>query len=240
MTDPIDLLERLDSGRTPPPAEGVRRRGTQIRRRRTTLLTLAAAAAVAVVATGSAIALDRPDATTMPITSPTNAPSALPTPPPAAPSATPTPPAGDQDVLGPDGYRGLRLGMTLEQAKATGDLKLVDAPRGGLAAGCAGFRFTGQPAAPGQGVVEAGVDGYYSAAHGLAAIFARPGMSTPEGIRLGSTWAQVHRAYPDGRFNGDHYWIVSTGPGTAYEFGIDSTHTVHEMDVMRTDQDCFG
>jgi len=238
VTDPIDLLERLDAGRTPPAVEHVRRRGTQLRRRRTTVLTLAAAAAVAVVATGSVVALDRPDATTLPVTTPTSSPSSGPSSGPSgtpAPSATPTPPAGGNGVLGPDGYRDLRLGMTLAEARATGDLRLVDAPRSAVATGCAGFRLTDQPAGD-----KNSVDGYYSAAHGLAAVFARPGMSTPEGIGLGSTWAEVHQAYPHGRFNADHYWIVRTGPGTSYEFGIDHTRTVHELGLMLDAQDYFG
>lgn len=237
MTDPIDLLERLDAGRTPPAVEDVRRRGTQIRRRRTTALTLVVAAAVAVVATGSVLALGRPQAGDAPITTPTSSPSALPT---SGSTATPAPPAGSAGVLGPDGYRDLRLGMTLAQARATGDFALVGVPDGSVTTGCAGFRFAGRPPAQGQGPGDITVDGYYSARRGLAAIFARPGMATPEGIGLGSTWAEVRKAYPHGRFNADHYWIVSTGAGTAYEFGIDHTHTVHEMDVMRTDQDCLG
>ncbi|HEU4567712.1 MAG TPA: hypothetical protein VFR99_06715 [Marmoricola sp.] len=236
MTDPIDLLDRLDTGRTPPPVEAVRRRGTQIRRRRTTALTLAAAAAVAVIATGSLIALGRPGATTAPI-APTHQPTHQPT---SRTSATPTPRVDSADVLGADGYRDLKLGMTLQQAKDTGELTLVDAPGGTVTTGCAGFVFADLPAPGGQDTADTKVDGYYSAAHGLAAIFARPGMTTPEGIGLGSSWAEVHRTYPDGRFNADRYWIVPTGPGTAYEFGIERDDQVGEMDVMRTDQDCFG
>ena len=49
----------------------------------------------------------------------------------------------------------------------------------------------------------------------------------------------MRRAYPQGHFDANHYWIVPTSPGTAYEFGIERNRSVHEMAVMSTNQDCF-
>lgn len=220
MADRLEMLEDLGRGLGAAPvralpAEEVRRRGDRLRLRRTALQALAAAAAVAVAVTGGVLTVDRPVASTGPTTGPS--------------SATPASPATEH-VLGHDGYRSLRLGMDADQVLATGDGAVAHVPT----AGCAGIRLTDHAPRPHR------VDGYLSARYGLVAVYARPDMATPEGIRPGSSFAQVEKAYPEGHLSADGYWIVPLGRGRAYEFGIEAHHRVGEMAVMRLRQDCFN
>ncbi|HET8602845.1 MAG TPA: hypothetical protein VFM09_02885 [Marmoricola sp.] len=220
MTDPLSLLETLgkDLAAGPPhpwPPDQVRRRGDRLRHRRTALQALGAAAALAVAVTGGVMLTGQPSR-----------------PQPTAPVITHPgrPHHAGRHVLGPDGYRGLRLGMDAAQVRATGDATVPRVP----ASGCAGIRLTDRPRRPHR------VDGYLSARYGLVAVYARSDMATPEGIHPGSTFAQVRKAYPDGKLSVDGYWIVPLGHGTAYEFGIGGHHAVGEMAVMRLRQDCFN
>ncbi|MCW2787365.1 MAG: hypothetical protein JWP74_3882 [Marmoricola sp.] len=74
---------------------------------------------------------------------------------------------------------------------------------------------------------------------GLAGIFARPGDLTPKGIGLGSTQADVKKAYPSGHFSFG-YWIVPLSHANEYQFLLGKARVVSEMDITAHDQDCFG
>ncbi|MET3963537.1 hypothetical protein ABIE44_003471 [Marmoricola sp. OAE513] len=130
--------------------------------------------------------------------------------------------------FGPTTVNDLRLGMTAAQVTAAGG------SLGQPGEGCRSVQLSYQPAVP------AKTDGYFSPTIGLAAVFARPGMTTPERIGLGSSLAKLRDAYPTARTGGNGYWVVTLSDDTEYEFGIEKDGTVGEMLLTRTDQDCFG
>ncbi|GAA4964824.1 hypothetical protein GCM10023334_085440 [Nonomuraea thailandensis] len=134
-------------------------------------------------------------------------------------------------ALGPYGYGAVKLGMTVKQAKATGDV-VGKMPGGG---GCSGWDLKKYP------TPENGVGIYISPRVGLAAIFAAKDMRTPEGIRLGSTTKQLKAAYPKIKKDIHGYYVI-TAPGNKkayYSFGV--THgKVTEYGIALKKQDCFN
>ena len=93
------------------------------------------------------------------------------------------------DVLGPFGLGGLRLGMTAEQAQASGLVRTDEHTTAPGAACAEAFRLTDARYPQGGVALSTGT--------GVAAIAAYGSVETPEGIRIGSTQADVQGAYPD-------------------------------------------
>jgi hypothetical protein len=165
-------------------------------------------------------------------------PSATPTPS-ASPTAAPSPPGRPVARMGPTGYGRLKLGMTKAQARKTGLTTGVSGQQGACGGQGDGY-LTGSPLMDGDAI--AGRLFFSPRTGRLAAIYAFPGMSTPEGIRLGSTYERVHAAYPtwtplgglgdgtEGRGHGD----VSGNPDAHYRISIqDGRVTQLSLDSKR-------
>jgi hypothetical protein len=167
---------------------------------------------------------------------------------PATPAPTvPAPPASTETstapstvaaaplVLGPAGLGALTLGMTRQQAEATG---LVNPFRHADATNCQwSTTFVGAPATTTTaGTVLA------SEASGVAAIFAYGPVGTPERIKLGSTHADVSNAYPSASLKGSaaHGNVVAEVPGNnaaSYRFELQDG-TVSEVALVLNTQSC--
>lgn len=162
--------------------------------------------------------------------------------PPASPSTSrtsKTPPKAAATVFGPAGLGALKIGMTRKAAEATG---LVSGFQGDRC----GIWHLKDSAAGEADIVQ------WSTAKGVIAIPAYGRLATPEGIRVGSTLAQVKRAYSDftvesvdleedGSFGGTGRAFAGGKDGydkVHYRFDIDSTK-VTRMWLEHDDQDCY-
>ncbi|WP_327002963.1 hypothetical protein OHA72_49065 [Dactylosporangium sp. NBC_01737] len=148
----------------------------------------------------------------------------------AAASAGPSTGATATPTLGPLGYGALRLGMTKEQALATG---LVTA-----------FDESGCPQAHVKGLREGQGWVVLSPRLGIAAIQAWPTLATAEGVRAGMSAVEVRRIYPnmdtaDGDLaNGRHYPKVPGNDKAVYRI---ATHDgkVSDVTLQLARQDCY-
>ncbi|MEU1881451.1 hypothetical protein ABZ470_29485 [Streptosporangium sp. NPDC020072] len=137
-------------------------------------------------------------------------------------------------TLGPYGYGAVKLGMTVKQAKATRKVvkKTPGAPSND---GCSGWDLKQFP------TPKDSVGVYISSKVGLAAIFAAKGMTTPEGIKIGSTAKQLKAAYPhiEKTFQG-FYSITVPGNKKAYYLFDITRGKVADYSISLNKQDCFN
>ncbi|MEV0348228.1 hypothetical protein AB0H88_20850 [Nonomuraea sp. NPDC050680] len=138
--------------------------------------------------------------------------------------------AARKATLGPYGYGDLKLGMTASKARATGRIvhKAV-----GDSARCTGWDLKENP----YGEYRVGM--YISKKRGVAMIVAPPGLKTPQGIRLGSSKAQLKAAYP-GLRRGPGGYPSATVPGNKkafYMFYV-SDDKVSGLSLVLATQDC--
>ena len=173
-------------------------------------------------------------------TSQASPPAAVETPasPSAAPSASPSTAASARPVpkvLGPRGLGDLVLGQTPAQAEATGLLL----PITGEAAGC---YQRAELAAGGASII-------FSAKLGLAAILVDQTFATPEGIRVGSSYAALKKAYPEwmdvtagGSNSSDHdgRGLVKVPGSAAAGYRIEvHNNKVSSLTLQLRKQDCY-
>ena len=83
---------------------------------------------------------------------------------------------------------------------------------------------------------------YYSPSLGLAAIYAYPGITTPAGIKIGSTLAQLQQAYPTWRgLQGDEGVGYVAAPGSTtseFRIAVSNGHVI-ELAVQLNNEDCY-
>lgn len=140
-----------------------------------------------------------------------------------APSPTGSPAPNDTpaaDVVHPEGYGALTLGMSGREARATGLLGKVDRSlpecwRIEITRGERGFIY------------------FNPNGRGVVAIFAPSSAVTPEGIGVGSTRAEVRRAYPDVR-------EIEGVPMFTDDYQFVAGGTVKQINLFRGADGCPG
>lgn len=140
-----------------------------------------------------------------------------------------TPGAPSADTLEPGGYGALRLGMTLDEAVASGEV--VD---------------PGEPEVDELGCtrldLEDGGVVLVSEVNGVELVTAPDGITTQEGIGAGATVEELRAAYPEVE-RGVNGWSVWFGDGTSYLFQTDGDQpdaTVTEVSAALDEAHCFG
>lgn len=123
----------------------------------------------------------------------------------------------DPDVIRPDGWGPLRLGMSREEMAATADVAFTNA------GDC-----TTADLRPGEGVL--------SKADELVSIAAPQGVATPDGIGPGSSRAEILEYY-SGDMDGDVV-VVRASPTTQYEFTL-ADDQVTQLTLSTTGDECL-
>lgn len=150
---------------------------------------------------------------------------------PTSPVTPPTHHAPRSAVLGPTGHDGLEIGMTYAEAMATGDVAEEPGDPGG------------GPIPHLAGHLDAGL--CLSKEDGLMAIFLGRGMHTPEGLRIGSSVADLVAAYPrarplsDGALGQPGVFRADATPTTWYEIDVDRGRRVSTVILRQDHQTCF-
>lgn len=143
---------------------------------------------------------------------------------------------GPKELLGPDEDYGIRLGMSADEIGAVGGT----AKETGSGSCSYVFPPGAPPTVTANGPV--GSIGYLSLDpdRGVVALFAQKDQVTPRGIRQGDTFAQLKKAYPEGRI-GDHAaWWVAIDAEHSYRFDIDGDDTVQNISlVLNGPQGCY-
>ncbi|MEV6971245.1 hypothetical protein AB0M47_39725 [Hamadaea sp. NPDC051192] len=155
---------------------------------------------------------------------------------PAAGPASTSSSAAVAVTLGPAGYGELKLGMTPDQAKATG---LISEPAGSAGTACGRYAYL-------KGAASNGTEGrlYFSKKLGLAAIYGYAGLGTPEGVAVGTSYGKLHEAYPGwkpvggGERDGRGQIAVPGNPAAVYRIEVYGGRVV-QLAVQVKNQDCY-
>jgi hypothetical protein len=174
-------------------------------------------------------------ASTAPVTSPTASSS-------SSPTATAT--SSESSVLpllGPTGYGALKLGMTRTLAQATGLTTGTTTSGTGACGGAGDGYLAGSPTSGSDEL--AGRLFFSSATRGLVAIYARPGVMTPQGIGLESTYTQVHAAFPswhgiESDTSGRGAVAVPGNSHAHYRIVVQDAKVI-QLSLDSNDQDCY-
>ncbi len=134
-------------------------------------------------------------------------------------------------TIGPLGIGFLHLGMYTWEAPAASLVKTL--PSQGP---CETFAIKALPEPDPRST-----HGYASENQGVMTLFAQEGMTTPEGIGLGSTLDEIRAAYPKAEKT-VHGWSVPVAGFTdrSYLFGIDENDELEELALTLDTQSCFG
>lgn len=144
-------------------------------------------------------------------------------------------------VIGPRTLGALRLGMTVQQAQVTGMIENYKPHKGHLDAACGTSHLKAAE------TNESSV--FHSDKRGVIFIPAYGRIATPEGIRIGSTLAQVQAAYRDFKAN-EIEETLKTGNGRAWAGRSDPATGVHyrfkfrdkkvvEVGIQADRQECY-
>jgi hypothetical protein len=156
------------------------------------------------------------------------------------PSSAPSASASRAITLGPDGYGALKLGLTKEQASATGlAVQISQDPTGGCGDDSDGW-LKGA-ATPTENSV-AGRLFFSTSSNKLVAIYAYGEVATPEGLHVGSTASDLRAAYPSwtGDENADGIGSIPIPGNDKAQYRIDIEDKVLvELSLDATDQDCY-
>jgi hypothetical protein len=134
-------------------------------------------------------------------------------------------------TVGPEGYGSITLGMTWEEGLATGEVAVA---RGAGTESCRSFRFLPETSTTEDDLV-------VSDRLGVAGIFFKGLMRTPEGIGLGSTATELLAAHPDAdmAYNGTYTIPVPGYPDRQYYAALERDDRVAEMTLELIEQDCY-
>jgi hypothetical protein len=153
-------------------------------------------------------------------------------PPTTSPATATTAPSLSKVVLGSNGFGALKLGMTAAQAQAT---HLVGTASLEPGQSCPTGRLL---AAPSGGAPSL----FYSPSLGLVAIYAYPGITTPAGVKIGSTLAQLQQAYATWRGlqgNEGVGYVAAPGSRTSeYRIAVSNGHVI-ELAIQLDNEDCY-
>ncbi|MBO0839638.1 MAG: hypothetical protein J2O49_02320 [Sciscionella sp.] len=133
-------------------------------------------------------------------------------------------------VLGPDGFRQLKLGMTEQQAQATG---MLEGNSISTDLACTKYQFSGTNSDR--------VTVYVSHQFGVVAIGGDLGTRTAEGVAIGTNTGQLKRTYPDlvQRDAGTYVARIAGRNKFQYQFEI-SQQKVSAITISTIDQNCTG
>lgn len=129
-------------------------------------------------------------------------------------------------LLDENGLGDLRLYLTDEEVADTG-LATVEGPSGATGQGCRPVHYTGRP----DGEVDGFLDDF-----GVVVLFAPAGVTTPEGLAVGSPAADVEKLYPGAEQIAAGYRIPLPG-AKQYVATIDGD-TVSQLSLESSDQTC--
>ncbi|MFI9846006.1 hypothetical protein ACIHFD_53900 [Nonomuraea sp. NPDC051941] len=139
--------------------------------------------------------------------------------------------AQTKPVVGPNGFGGLKLGMSLKQAKAAGITKKID----GGTDGCSGWDLKKYPT----GKDNVGL--YISPKLGVAAFFAPKAAKTPEGVAAGTAKSQLKKVYPHLKQDTHGFWVTTVPGNTKAYYSFTVLHgKVTEFGMALKKQDCFN
>jgi hypothetical protein len=169
------------------------------------------------------------------------------------PTAAPPLAPADSSVLGPDGYGDLLLGMSWQDALASGELR-QSAPLS--SAGCLRYSVvvdtpvrkvpvTPTPNASGSGQAPLPVvaELVVSVRNGLVQVIAGPLLRTPEGVGVGTSRDVLTDVYPKlvaPTRGGAAVTEVVANPKAVYVFDLSGTGVVTSFSLRLAKSDCLG